>query len=152
MKKSLLLILMIAGAFLSCKKDRGTTANPVPYMTVNLTLNMSFPQYTKLNSPGGYVILDGEGYKGIIVIHDYNDQFHALDRSCPYHTNADCAKVTMEKAGLSLACGSYGTNGAFNACCASKYSLDGNVLNGPTTFPLRRYNVQVNDQLVVITN
>jgi Rieske Fe-S protein len=134
----------------SCAKD-GQTSNPIPYVAVSATLNMDNPLYNDLNRQGGSDTLDNIGYKGIIVVHDFSDNFWAYDRACPFHINSSCGKVTMGS--LKLICGHYSNGTTFHPCCDSQYSLDGgNVQHGPTTFPLRRYSVAQNGQILTITN
>ena len=154
--KNVLVVLIIAfGVFVSssCKKSNtNTTPNPVPYEPISLTMNLNNPLYSPLLNQGGYVYVDNYGYKGLVIVHDYADQYWAMDRSCPYHVTSTCGKVVMQKAGLGIACGSYGANNVFKACCSSTYSLDGNILTGPTTFPLRRYSVAINGEILTVTN
>jgi Rieske Fe-S protein len=144
----LLSLMLIALAF-GCGKAQ--IASPVPYVTVNYTLNMNDPLYINLNNQGGFVYLDNVGYKGIIVVHDFADNFWALDRTCPYHVDATCAKVVVSSSGLNILCGSY-KGSTFTSCCGSKYALDGSVMNGPATIPLKRYNCAVSSSVVTITN
>ncbi|MGZ5244840.1 MAG: hypothetical protein ACXWDO_07570 [Bacteroidia bacterium] len=137
--------------FPGCVKENTQANNPVPYVTVNRDINMDNPQYIKLNQPGGFVYLDGEGYKGIVVIRDYADQFLAFDRACTYHPETACAQLTMDKSGLNLLCGKFEGND-FKACCDSKFSTNGAVSNGPATFPLRQYYVSKTGSVLSIRN
>jgi hypothetical protein len=147
-------LLFLALVFFSCKKTQNVSnaSNPVPYVTVNLSINMDLPQYSSLNTQGGYIYLDNEGARGIVVIHDFSDQFWALDRNCTYNVNDSCAKVTMETSGLSLRCGHYDAKKNWLGCCNSKFNLDGTVLSAPATYPLKRYQVNRNGSLLTITN
>ncbi len=146
-----LLLFFTVLLFTGCVKDNTQANNPVPYVTVNRDLNIDNPQFIKLNQPGGFVYLDGEGFRGIVVIRDYSDQFLAFDRACTYHPDAACAQLIMDKSGLNLLCGKFeGTD--FKACCESKFSTNGSVNNGPATFPLRQYHVTKSGSLLSVRN
>ena len=140
-KMALRFLFPILLLVLSCK-DTTQNGNPVPYVSVSVNINTNNPLYNDLNREGGFVMVDNVGYKGIIVIHDFSDNFWAFDRTCTYHTNSSCGKVIMSSTGLNMVCGTYnGKN--LDACCASAYNLDGTVSHGPATYALRRYGVNV---------
>jgi Rieske Fe-S protein len=151
MLRNLFPILILISLFSSCAKENTQANNPVPYVTVNRQINIDNPQYIQLNQPGGYVYLDGEGYKGIVVIRDYADQFLAFDRACTYHPGAACAKLIMDKSALNLICGHYDGND-FEPCCDSKFSTQGAVNNGPATYPLKQYYVSQSGSVLSISN
>ncbi|MDZ4839678.1 MAG: hypothetical protein SGJ04_06695 [Bacteroidota bacterium] len=136
----------------SCEKDQSIQSNPIPYVTVNRTINLNLPQYSALNTKGNAIYLTDIGYKGITVVRDYSDNLWALDMACPFHKDADCSHVIQEKSGLAYVCGSYNSANVLLPCCASRYSLDGTLLDGPSTFPLRRYNLQKNGSELLISN
>lgn len=140
----------------SCHKDTNSAAsaskyNPVPLVTMNTQINLDLPQYQKLNYMGGVVFIDNAGYKGLAVVHDYSDQFVALDRACPFHPTASCAKLILDKSGLNFICGTYTSNG-FLACCDSKYDLDGFKQSGSTQYNMKRYTLNKDGQTIYITN
>lgn len=135
----------------SCKKDDTNLSNPVPRVTVNYTMDTNLPAYVALKRPGGIVYLQNEGYKGIAVVKDYSDVIYAMDRACPNHPDTTCGRVVLENTGTALVCGSY-SGSTFKPCCASRYGLDGSLQAGPSRWPLRQYNVVINDNLITITN
>jgi nitrite reductase/ring-hydroxylating ferredoxin subunit len=141
------LILLFSG---SCSKNDNQNTNPVPTPYVSFSINLDNPLYIDLTHQGGYDTLDNVGNKGIIIVHDYSDNYWAYDRTCPYHVNTACGKICMGS--LNLVCGHY-TGATFHPCCTSKYSLDGGVVtSGPSTYPLRRYNVAVSGNLLTVSN
>src|SRR6185369_17551366 len=83
----------------SCAKDT-QTGNPVPFVSVSVNINTSNPIYNDLNREGGFALIDNAGNKGIIVIHDFSDNFWAFDRTCTYHVTSSCGMVTMSSTGL----------------------------------------------------
>jgi hypothetical protein len=151
MRLLLFFSVFVAIVFLACGKDNMNPQHPVPYVTVNRQINMDNALYTSLNSPGGYVYLDGEGYKGIIVSRDFADNFYVADRACPFHPDAACAKLIVEKSGISIVCGSY-SGSDFSPCCESRFGFDGSIQHGPSEYPLKAYNVTRSGSLLSITN
>jgi hypothetical protein len=139
----------------SCKKDSNNSSaskyNPVPLVTVSLQIDMNLPFYSNLNIPGHVVTVNNAGYKGIAIVHDFNDQFLALDLACPYHPTASCAKLTVDHSGLNFICGTYTSNG-FLACCDSKYDLDGFKISGSTQYNMKRYTLSKDGTSIYITN
>ncbi|RYD81381.1 MAG: hypothetical protein EOP53_06505 [Sphingobacteriales bacterium] len=151
MIRNLFSIFVLIILFGGCAKENTQANNPVPYVTVNRQINMDNPQYIKLNQPGGFVYLNDEGYKGIVVIRDYSDQYLAFDRACTYHPETSCAQLEMDNSGLNLLCGKFEGN-EFKPCCESKFSNNGAVINGPATYPLKQYYVSKTGSVLNITN
>ena len=93
-------------------------------------LNISSTLYIDLASVGGWENLTG-GYRGVVVYREASDQFVAFDRACPYDWQTDSAYVSVEPSGLVIKCKS----------CGSEYLIiDGSVVKGPATYPLKQYN------------
>lgn len=136
--------------FFSCGKV-GDDRPQIPYAGVNRQINLNDPLYSDLKTMGGHINLDNDGARGVIVVHDYLDQFYALERNCPFNSQDQCARVTMEKNRVSIRCGSY-NNGDWVPCCNSKFNLDGSVLEGPSRYGLYRYNVAKSGDMLIISN
>lgn len=148
MKKLLLstLLVFIVLSMNNCKNNDDPYVD-FPYTVVNYTINLNLPSYSELGRPGGYVVIDNEGYKGIIVYHTPDDKYIAYDRTCTYQPMSECAKVYVDDSGLYTHCGEEEAD-----CCSSKYDMDGLVINGPAKYPLRRYNVSRNSNTLIILN
>ncbi len=103
--------------------------NKIPYVYVDITLQLDNPEFSALSVPGGYVYITG-GFSGIIVYREDRDVFKAYERACPY--DPECGRVYLNGDSLVL---------TDSACCGSKFSLryDGAVLKGPSEQPLRQY-------------
>ena len=144
------ILLLVA---LSCTKAQGP--NPVPYVYVNLQFNTDEPLYTNLNTPGIPVYIKNQGNKGIVVIQDFNGNFWAFDRTCPYQINSSCGIVTQSLSGFNFVCGTY-YGKTLDACCNSEWNLDGSIYQGPTTYPLKAYHINVvgtsQPYIITITN
>jgi hypothetical protein len=123
----------------SCKKDERPQ---IPNVYVNLTLDISSTLYIELNSVGGHVNLTG-GYKGITVYRLSTDEFVAFERCCSYDPDVADARVVVDTSGLTLS----------DAVCGSQFLiLDGSVVNGPATAPLKQYRTQFDGDYLKIYN
>ncbi|MBN2892100.1 MAG: hypothetical protein JXL97_09550 [Bacteroidales bacterium] len=116
----LLFILTIS----SCKNPE----NKIPYVYVDITLNLDKPEFFELNTVGNYVYVTG-GVSGLVVYRDDREVFFAYDRACPH--DPECGRVEVEDNGYKLV----------DTCCGSKFSLtmNGAVLQGPAEMSLREY-------------
>ena len=132
---SLFLFLLLA---LSCNKDNSY----IPYVPVNIQINLQNPDYNSLKTVGGWVYITG-GSKGIIVYRADVGDFKAYDRHCPYKPDEACSKVDVD--------GSYLT--AIDTCCGSKFQLfDGSVLKSPATRSLQQYQTSYDGNILSINN
>ncbi len=138
--RTIAILLILLSASISCKKtDVGPS--PVPWVKVNISIDLNKSPYNSLLIPGSYVYLKG-GYKGIVVVSDETGKIWALDRACPYDVKSSCGVVNMSAAGNQFTC----------PCCASTYALDGSIGHGPSTFSLKAYIVTQNANIVTITS
>jgi hypothetical protein len=135
--KSLLALLLVS--FPACKKDNSPQ---IPNVYVNLSLDISSTFYIELNSVGGWVNITG-GYKGITIYRVSTDEFVAFERCCPYDPDVDAARVAVDTSGLTLS----------DAVCGSRFLiLDGSVVNGPATAPLKQFRTVFDGDILKIYN
>ncbi len=149
MNRFLLIVIMFLG--FACKRETPQDFT-VPNVPVNITINISLPEYLDLQIPGRWVYVDG-GVRGIIVFHDFDGSFYAMDRNCSYKSQDSCATVSVEPTSNTFArCGSYnGTD--FTPCCNSSFYLGGGTVSeGPAIYNLKPYNVSRNGQFIFIRN
>jgi len=119
------LLLLSLVVIFSCNKNQ----NRVPYVPIDLYINIALPSYTNLNVIGGWVYVSG-GSKGLIVYRQTAETFMIYDRHCTYDVNAPCASASVDSTNLAISCD----------CDGSQYQLyDGAVINGPATFSLQQY-------------
>ena len=144
----MLFFVVLAVGGLSCKND--IDENLVPIVPVNVRVNMELPAYFDLRFPGNYVYINDRGHKGITVIHGFDGEFYATDRTCPYEPFEECSRVELGS-DFTFRCGSR-VNGVFQKCCSSTFQYDGILTNGPATFDLRRYRVFKSGNILDITN
>ena len=80
------------GTLFSCSKQEEQI---VPYVRVNLTVNLQLPQFNALNSVNNAVLYEGVGYNqnGVIIYRNSTDEFTAYDATCPKHIETKTAVV-----------------------------------------------------------
>lgn len=147
------LVLLVSIVFLgsSCKDDTQTNGQVfIPDVPVSVTVNMDLPLHFHLQNLGGYSLLEG-GNRGIFLVHNFDDEFYAIERTCTFDPDTDCGFIQVDSSNIQLRCGTY-QNDTFSQCCQSLYSFDGFVLQGPTRFSLKRYNVFRNGNLLTVRN
>jgi len=128
---SISLLLLSLVVVFSCNKNQ----NRVPYVPIDLYLNITLPSYSNLNVIGGWVYVSG-GSKGLIVYRQTADTFMVYDRHCTYDVNAACDPASVDSTNLAISCD----------CDGSQYQLyDGAVINGPATYALQQYQSSFDD-------
>ncbi len=124
--KIIILACFLGLSTFSCKKSQ----SDIPYETVNYDVSLNDPSNVNLNSVGGWVYITA-GVRGIILYRKSQTDFLAFERNCPYKPNDACARIFVESNNVS----------AKDDCCGSVYSiLEGTVLSGPSTRPLKQYS------------
>ena len=73
-------ILLLACLPLSGCRD---TPGVIPYVDVNIDLNLALPAYNSLNFPGNWLYISG-GSRGLIVYRYTLDEFVVLDRHATF--------------------------------------------------------------------
>jgi nitrite reductase/ring-hydroxylating ferredoxin subunit len=149
MNKYIILGALLIVLIFSCGKNN-VNPDPIDNVPVNITINMALPSYSHLLDIGSHVYEAG-GVKGVVVVHAFDDQYYALDRTCSHQPRNDCSKVELDSSSFQFRCGSSQLNG-FQKCCDSRFSLDGSVTNGPATFGLKMYSVSKSGNLLNIKN
>jgi nitrite reductase/ring-hydroxylating ferredoxin subunit len=124
----------------SCKKRE--TTEQVPYVPVNFTIYTTDPLYSALQVNGGHIYYSA-GSRGVIVYRKSTDEFKAYDQHCPYNVSDACGKVIIDNSGIT----------AVDSCCGSSFSLiDGTVVKGPATTPLRQYTALLEGSKIRVYN
>lgn len=138
MKKSIFLIAALFALFASCRDSR---EGLIPYVPVNITINVNEPTFFNLTVPTGWVYVTG-GSRGIIVYRKSATEFIALDRHSTYEPQNNCA-VAVEASNLILK----------DPCSDSKWLIsDGSIVNGPASRPLLQYETVFQDPYLYINN
>ena len=125
----------------SCNKDQSQI---VPYVKVNITANLYYPQFSALNAPGNAVIFPYEGYNrnGVIIFRNSIEEYTAYDATCPQHIETKTAiKLDDNGSGGQATC----------PYCKTVYNFYsyGTASKG---YPLQRYNVNISGNVLIIYN
>ncbi len=134
----------------ACNPDT-PPSDRIPDVPVAFEINLNNPQYDPLNFPGSYVYIDREGFRGIIIWHDWNGEFRAFDRACSYHPYAECARIHVDTTATVMICGQMTSTG-WQPCCESRFDMTGWPVHGPAIFPLKQYQVQHYGSRLLIQN
>jgi hypothetical protein len=104
------------------------TPGVIPYVDLQVDLNLNLPAYNNLNFPGNWLYISG-GSRGLIVYRYTLDEFVILDRHATFDVAAGC-QCTVSPDGYTIE----------DPCSESEwYIFDGSIIQGPTTAPLERY-------------
>lgn len=132
-----LTILLVVG---SC--DKQTTHETIPNVAVDIYIDVNSTLYVQLNTIGGWLYLTG-GYKGILVYRVSDEDFVAYDRTCPYDPYEAHSRLEMDMGNLIVV----------DTVCKSKFViLDGSIIEGPATVPLKRYRTTYDGSILHIFN
>lgn len=135
------ILTLLALTFLLLPACRDTREGVVPYVPVNITINVNEPAFFNLTVPTGWVYVTG-GSRGIIVYRKSQTEFIALERHSTYETQNNCAVVVESNNQIIK-----------DPCSGSKWLIsDGSVVEGPASRPLMTYDVSFQDPYLYITN
>lgn len=133
----------------SCN-DGNRTTEQIPTGPVNLNIDLNLPSYMHLINPGTHSYLEG-GVKGVLIVHDYEDNWYAFERGCAFEPLSACAKIWVDSVSIQLQCGTPTATG-FQPCCNSKYTYGGFPLQGEARGRLARYQIQRNGNAIMVYN
>jgi len=138
MKKITLLTPLLFLLIASCRDSR---EGLVPFVPVNITINVNEPTFFNLTVPTGWVYITG-GSRGIIVYRKSQTEFVAIERHSTFEPQNNCA-VSVESSNLILK----------DPCSDSKWLIsDGSIVNGPASRPLLQYEVVFQDPFLYVNN
>jgi hypothetical protein len=130
--------------------SKNTDQPQIPYVPVNIALQLTDQQYRNLRFDNGAVVLpsgtsgqiNGGGIKGIIVVRQNASTYLAFERNCPYRPFDACALVSLDRSSLFMR----------DSCCNSQFDLRGQITGGPTPLPLRQYSTSLQGTQLNILN
>jgi hypothetical protein len=139
--RKITLIIILCAVWLSdCRKT--DTNHQVPNVRVNEYIVLSLPQYNTLNFINGWVYLDG-GYNGLIAFRVTEEEIKVYDRQAPYYVKDKCQVIVDSNSNVSC----------IDTCSGSQWLLlDGQILKGPASQPLRFYQTSFDGTHLSITN
>lgn len=136
--RKLIFFCVIWFGITSCNKDEDI----IPYVTVNVYIDVNNSVYNDINTVGGYLYITG-GYKGIIVYRYSFDEFVAIERACPYKPSLDCERLSVEDNGMVVS----------DSCCGSRFLItDGSIVSGPAKRPAVLYKTIFDGNMLYIYN
>lgn len=140
---SLFALLFAAITFFpSCKKENQPVVSGVPFVTVNVLININNPAYFDIQIPGGWVYF-AAGSRGLIIYRKSQDVFVAMDRHCPYRPQDGC-QVDMDQSAVFS---------EDTGCCNSQFGVnDGSILQGPATQSLKMYQTTFDGTFLRVFN
>ena len=142
------LVLLIGG----CDNQNSSAGyNLIPDVRISRDINIRQPAYNDLSQPGGYVYLPNEGYRGVLVVHTYNQEYFAFDRACPTAPDDTAAKLTVHRSNLFMGCGKY-VDSQWQPSTNSQYNLDGTVKTGPSDQQPKSYTLNKRGNYLRISN
>jgi hypothetical protein len=145
----LFLLLVVSFGFIpACNKRK--RPEPIPTGPVNLTIDLNLPANIHLNNVGTYSYFEG-GVRGVIVIHDFDDAWYALERTCAWQPLNSCSIIWADSIELNLRCGTY-SGTTFQPCCDSRFSFNGFPSKAPANGRLALYTIQRSGNLLYVYN
>lgn len=142
------LCLLAPGFFNHCKDDNFDPNNFIPDGPVSLVINTDLPEYYKLKTPGNYIYAPG-GNRGVIVMHNFDDTYIALERTCSFEPDRACSKIYVDSSRATLRCGNFYLN-RWDSCCDSRFLYSGQVSQGSAQYNLRTYYTQVSGSVITV--
>ncbi len=141
MLKSRFYILTIFLMFLISSCGEETAPDWIPYVYVNVDINLSNLQYQDLRRDGGFVYIP-DGYRGIIVYRESATRYRAFERACSFDPRSECEPVEVDSSGLFM----------IHRCCKSTYDFEGYPTGGPASLPLHEYYAFLDGDYLMIRN
>lgn len=111
-----------------CGESDGINA-PTPPSNVDFIIDLSEPSNSSLNNIGGSLLRNG-----IIIGRISESEFTALSQACTHQGTT----VQFQLNNNRFHCPNHGSN----------FSLQGNVINGPAASPLKKFNTELNGNLL----
>lgn len=123
----------------SCDKEG---KEQVPNVYVNFMVDINTGQYTDLQIIGGWIYVTG-GYRGIILHRSSMEEIVALDRTSTYQPETLGTQIFVEANNLTAA----------DTLNGMRYLLlDGSVIEGPVSTPLKKYRTTLSGSTLHVYN
>ena len=140
-------LALLGLSLFSCKKDDDINENN-PYLIdplVNITLNLSLPEYNALRFPGGKVLLNPpQGIKGVVIYCVNESQYAAFELSDPNHTPSSCSRMTID--GIIATCPCTNDENEYNIVTGEHTSNQNNL------YPMLRYRAVRTGDVITVSN
>lgn len=133
-----------------CNDSQQVTEN-IPRGLINAFIDLNLASYQHLNNVGTHAYIEG-GVKGVLIIHDYDDQWYAFERTCAYNPTKKCSHIWVDSINIQLMCGQFSNSTTFNECCESKYTYSGFPIKGPSQGRLAQYYISKTGNILQVYN
>ena len=133
-KYSLLSLLLL---FASCDPQ---LVDEIPFVIVEIDINLNNTEYLDLNREGGYVYILG-GVRGIILYRAGTEEYRAFERNSPINALDACSIIDVDDSGLFMV----------DPCHNVFFDFDGRPISG-NSFPMRQYQTILDGNWLYIRN
>jgi len=116
--------LIVVLTFGSCEPQ---LQDEIPYVLVEIDINLNNTEYVDLFNDGGYVYILG-GVRGIIIYRASENDYRAFERNSPIDASAACSIIDVDTSGLFMV----------DPCHSVFYDFEGLPISG-NSLPLRQY-------------
>ncbi len=116
--------ITVLGCLGGCNQGSNPTS-PSTLTNIDFSLNLNETAYSSLNTVGGSV-----SHQGVLVARIDTNTFDAVAQAC----NHQGTTIQLELGNHRFHCPNHGSN----------FDLNGNVINGPATVNLQKFNTELN--------
>jgi cytochrome b6-f complex iron-sulfur subunit len=122
-----LMAVYCLGGLTACSNEEPDPATPDPAKGLDLSLDLTSADYSKLQTNGEFAIVKGQS---IIVARKNDGSFVAVSKDCTHQG----AQLVYQAGNDRFNCPLHGSN----------FSTTGAVVNGPAGAPLKQYKTELN--------
>jgi len=119
---------LILSALLVIGACEPQVVDTIPFVFVEIDINLNNAEYQDLQRDKGYVYILG-GVKGIIIYRENSETYRAFERNSPVNPTLACAVVDVDASSLFI----------IDPCSGATFDFDGNPINGISPLPLYQY-------------
>ena len=110
----------------------------IPYVQVEIDINLNDTEFLDLRLDGGYVYILG-GLRGIIIYRANEDEYRAFERNSPVDPMAACSTIDVDATGLFMV----------DPCHNVFFDFNGIPISG-NSFPMRQYRTLLDNNWLYI--
>ncbi len=141
--KKIIMLLAFFPILFACDAGTVNYNNPnLPNYPVNLSINMSLPQYSSLQFPSNHAVNYTQGVAGIVVFNT-GSGFNAFDLACPNQEFGTACSSPMSINGIEAKCNCNTSETPYNL-------FSGQSPGQPYT--MKPYRVEINGSNLIILN
>lgn len=134
------LFLIFLVFFINCEREGFNNNNPfIPNIRFSFDVNLNLPSNASLNFIGNGVYIPAAGVRGLLVFNTGNG-FAAFDAACPNQPLDNCSTMTLS------------IPNSVCPCDEETYSLFTGLSNSGLPYPLKRYRVEIQGNVVRVFN